>query len=94
MEGPLPWRTRLKRQLKCCGSSGKVHSEQQAENELNEEEDIDCDALENRMMRSLENEKQTIKNWHKVMMRVQMVNAFKLSMRLEDQPIDNDDPEE
>ena len=28
------------------------------------------------------------------MMRVQMVNAFKLSMRLEDQPIENDEPEE
>ena len=67
----------------------KVHSssnlkDQQNEHELDEDEDIDCDALENRMMRSLQKEKQTIKNWHKVMMRVQMVNAFKLSMRLED----------
>ena len=50
-----------------------------------EDEDIDCEALKNRMMRDLEKEKKSIRNWHKVLMRVQMVNAFKLSMRNDDQ---------
>ena len=54
------------------------------ENEEIPDDDIDCDALENKMMRSLEKEKQTLKNWHKILMRVQMINAFKLSMRIED----------
>ena len=44
------------------------------------EEDNDCDALENKMMKSLEKEKQTLKNWHKILMRVQIINAFKLSI--------------
>jgi len=45
------------------------------------------------MMRSLEKEKQTLKNWHKILMRVQMINALKLSMRIEDQPMDNENDE-
>lgn len=41
-------------------------------------------------MRTLNKEKQTVKNWHKILMRVQMVSAFKLSMRIEDQPIEEE----
>lgn len=59
------------------------------------DDDIDCDALENKMMRSLEKERNTIKNWHKILMRVQMINAFKLSMRLPDLPneIEENEPQ-
>ena len=42
-------------------------------------------------MKNLENERKTVKNWHKVLMRIQMINAFKLSMRIEDQPLENDE---
>ena len=47
-------------------------------------EDIDCDYLENKMMNKLTKEKQMIKNWHTVLMRIQMIHAFKLSMRIQD----------
>ena len=45
------------------------------------------------MMRSLQKERQTIKNWHKILMRIQMVQSFKLSMRIEDQPMEEDHQE-
>jgi frataxin-like iron-binding protein CyaY len=41
-----------------------------AQDELDQDEDIDCDALENKMMVMLENERKTVKNWHKVLMRI------------------------
>lgn len=44
-------------------------------------------------MRRLEKEKQNIKNWHKILMRVQMINAFKLSLRSEDQIEEDKDVE-
>jgi hypothetical protein len=70
----------------------KDSKEREKQEELDIHEDIDGDALERRMMRNLANERKTIKNWHKVLMRIQMINAFKLSMRIGDQPIeDNDD---
>lgn len=65
-----------------CTKNGK--SANSAQDELDQNEDIDCDALEKRMMKNLENERKTVKNWHKVLMRIQMINAFKLSMRIED----------
>lgn len=34
------------------------------------DDDVDGDAIENKMMKSIEKERQTIKNWHKIMMRV------------------------
>lgn len=49
--------------------------------------------MENKMMRRLEKEKQNIKNWHKILMRVQMINAFKLSLRSEDQIVEDEQGE-
>lgn len=42
------------------------------------------------MMQALNKEKQVTKNWHKVVLRVQMIQAFKLSMRIEDQPLESE----
>ena len=42
----------------------------EVQDELDIHEDIDGDALERRMMRNLANERKTIKNWHKVLMRI------------------------
>ena len=57
-------------------------------------EDLDCDYLENKMMNKLTKEKQMIKNWHTVLMRIQMIHAFKLSMKIQDQPYEPDLHEE
>lgn len=57
------------------------------------DDDVDCNQMENKMMRRLEKEKQNIKNWHKILMRVQMINAFKLSLRSEDQIVEDEQGE-
>ena len=48
----------------------KDSKERDKQEELDINEDIDGDALERRMMRNLANERKTIKNWHKVLMRI------------------------
>lgn len=50
-------------------------------NDETTDEDSDGDALEEKMLIALNKEKQTLRNWKTIMLRVQMVNAFKLSMR-------------
>jgi hypothetical protein len=49
--------------------------------EESSDDDSDGDVLEHKMMNALLKEKQTMKNWKAVILRVQMINSFKLSMR-------------
>ena len=55
-----------------------------------EDNDVDGDILEKQLMKVLEREKHAIKNWQKIGLRIQMISSLKLSMRIEDQPIEED----
>ena len=63
-----------------------------------EEEDIDpedrrdiADMLSREMMANLEMEKKAIRNWKKIGLRVQMVTAFKLSLKGEEEEASDKD---
>jgi len=55
------------------------------EDDSSTDKDSDGDALEEKMIRALNKEKQTLRNWKNVILRVQMVKAFQLSMRVVDE---------
>lgn len=64
----------------CAPCRRKNKTQQQPEGESSDE-DCDGETLEKHMMKVLEKEKHTLRNWKAVILRVQMVNAFNLSQK-------------
>ena len=67
----------------CTPCLRKNKTQQQPEGESSDE-DCDGESLEKHMMKVLEKEKETLRNWKTIILRVQMVNAFDLSQTKSD----------